>query len=145
MIFLVCLGVFQAFLNDGVKTLETDRLLVVIHVSRVQTVITIFELDDVFRAHSYSIVIFDRDILQSLHEFSLHIACFGGFNSSVYETLSSTNGVEKELRCGQALVETVCHETLVGWSFGVVLEMWQGSIEEAIGHSLTANNLLSNA
>lgn len=119
--------------------------MVVVHEHGVQAVISVAELNDLFRAHPDRLIVANRDILKHFHESPLHVTRVGCLDSGVNETLSTSNCVEEELSCCESAVETVFDESLCGRVLGMVVEVGQRSVEESVGHSHATYCLLAYA
>lgn len=137
------MGALGPLLDDSEKSVETHRLIIIIHEHRIKPIVTICELNDMLSAHSYSLIVLDREIFEGFHESSLHVASVSCFYCCIYETFSSTDCMEEEFGRSKTTVKTVGDKPFCCWLFGIWIEMRKGSVEKAIWHSQTINCLLT--
>lgn len=78
-----------------------------------------------------------------LHQASRHITRLGSFDSGIYQSLTTTHGMEKELCSSQPSVKRIGHKPFGRRGQTVVFEMWKRAIDKAILDTQTSNGLLT--
>lgn len=110
--------VFDAYSDMLQVTFKFNRDAITFNCHGIQTVSTVAELQNGTLGISYRQVIVSGKVLESLHQTSLHITSFGRLDSSIDQTFTTRNSVEKKFGRSQTRKETVADETLCRWALG---------------------------
>eukprot|EP00047_Mylnosiga_fluctuans_P009121 m.10081 g.10081 ORF g.10081 m.10081 type:complete len:806 (-) comp2487_c0_seq1:1984-4401(-) len=139
------LAVARRRVDDVSKgVIPLDRCAVALHLDGVQAVITVAELNDSANGGADRQIVVCREVLEGLHQTTLHVARLGGLDGRVDEALAAAHGVEEELRRRQPRVEAVANEALGGRMAVQTPEVRQRALLEAVGDTRPANRLLAD-
>lgn len=128
------------------KALQIDRIFILFSFHRIQAVIAVSELHDLFPvAGPDGIVVHDGDILDKFDQSSLHVPRICSFDSGIDDPLSAAHGVEEKL-CGcESGIEAVLYEASRFRGLEESGEVRKGTFGETVGDSFSTDCLLSHA
>ena len=114
--FTVSLGLPRwkvwTYTGVGPRSVVLDRRGITFQTDRIQSIVTILELNDTSNRVPNTKIIVGTQILQSLHQSTSHITRLGSLDSSIDQTFSTRDSVEQEFRWCKTRVERVSDETL---------------------------------
>ncbi len=126
------------------RSLVVYRLSITFQAGRVQPVVAVTELDHAPDSIADGGVVVGDEILQGLHETSLHVTSLGSLDGGIDQTFTTGDGVEEEL-CGvQAGVKTVPYKSLRRRISRLLGEVGERAVLETIWNTVAGDNLLSD-
>lgn len=121
-----------------------DGLSIALETSRIQSVITVPELDYTTNCIPDRRVVMGHKVFQRLHKPSLHVTGLCCLDGSIDQTFTTRDSVEQELGRRESRVEAITNKALGRWFSGLLWEMRERAVLETIRDTVTSDDLLAD-